>query len=63
MALSERTRRRRLLEANLDALERAGCGFWACPGPTKRWQAMHTCVVCHQIRETRKELARDEPSR
>lgn len=49
---------RRLMVDALDALERAGCQFFACPGPEKRMKPGASCAVCMSTRALRKRLAR-----
>jgi hypothetical protein len=45
-----------LLAEALDALEMAGCAFWACDGPTLRPKDMRTCIVCSTIARLRRRL-------
>lgn len=40
------------------ALERAGCQFWACPGPNKPPEPMATCFRCQGIKDIR-QLIKD----
>lgn len=46
----------KLISDALDALERAGCQFWACNGPTLRPEPMVTCSACLQVARLRKRL-------
>lgn len=38
-----------LLRRVLETLERAGCQFWACEGPTLEPIDMVTCHACHTV--------------
>jgi hypothetical protein len=49
---------KQLLEEALDALEYAGCQFFACEGPSKRPVSMKTCRVCWSVRHLRKRLGK-----
>lgn len=46
----------RLMRCTLESLERVGCQFFACDGPTLRPKAMKTCHVCVEIAQLRKRL-------
>ncbi|GLZ62838.1 hypothetical protein [Micromonospora sp. NBRC 107095] len=35
-----------LLDDTIDVLERVGCQFWACDGPTLEPVDMKTCAAC-----------------
>lgn len=48
----------RLLAESLDVLERAGCQFWACDGPTLRPKPMVTCAACVTVAKLRRRLGR-----
>ena len=47
-----------LLEDALDSLERTGCQFFACEGPTLPPIDMVTCHVCALIARLRRRLGR-----
>lgn len=49
------------LRESLEVLERAGCQFWACMGPTLHPIPMTTCCVCSLIARLRRRL--DQPIR
>jgi hypothetical protein len=46
----------KLLADALDVLERAGCQFWACDGPTLRPVHMITCAACSTVARLRYRL-------
>lgn len=47
---------RELLADALDSLERSGCQFWACDGPTLRPKPMVTCHRCVTVAKLRRAL-------
>lgn len=46
-----------LLADTLAVLERAGCQFWACDGPTLTPKPMITCAACVQVAKLRRRLS------
>jgi len=55
-AQSQLKKLRKTNEMLLEALERVGCQFWACPGPDKPIRHMATCFVCDAIKKGRKAV-------
>ena len=58
MTTAEATADTQLLAEALDALEQAGCQFWACEGPTLKPIDMVTCNACATIARLRQRLER-----
>lgn len=53
-----------MLAEALEALERVGCQFWACDGPSLEPVDMKTCHVCRLTARLQQRLGRPigEPS-
>jgi len=49
-------RDKELLEESLEVLERVGCQFWACGGPTLRPGYATTCFRCSTVARLAKRL-------
>lgn len=47
-----------LIAEALDSLERAGCQFWACDGPTLEPVDMLTCHRCATVAKLRVAIGR-----
>lgn len=48
---------RTVLQGAVEALESAGCQFWACDGPEAPLVEMKTCRVCASVQEVKAALA------
>jgi hypothetical protein len=55
LAIVERDHRLLLADV-LETLERTGCQFWACEGPTLTPKDMTTCNPCAMIARLRQQL-------
>ena len=62
VAAREQAALRALLTDSLESLERIGCQFWACEGPTLASEDMVTCHVCALIARLHAALPDPEPT-